>query len=87
MCSRFASACSAPQLSQEQVVTGMCIGVVGGRSNGIITSSFARLRPNLSKTLVDFAKRYVPDFPFTSIQVNKNYLSALHVDKNNLGPR
>ena len=28
----------------------------------------------------------VPDFKFTSIQVNKNYLSALHVDKNNLGP-
>eukprot|EP01047_Picozoa_sp_COSAG01_P032250 COSAG01_NODE_2322_length_7910_cov_16.209960_8_plen_329_part_00 len=26
------------KLSQEQVVTGMCIGVVGGRSNGIITS-------------------------------------------------
>jgi hypothetical protein len=67
-------------------VTGMCIGVVGGRSNGIITSSFARLRPNLSETLVKFAKKYVPDFPFTSIQVNKNYLSALHVDKNNLGP-
>ena len=27
------------KLNNEQVVTGMCIGVVGGRSNGIITSS------------------------------------------------
>eukprot|EP01047_Picozoa_sp_COSAG01_P032249 COSAG01_NODE_2322_length_7910_cov_16.209960_7_plen_86_part_00 len=44
-------------------------------------ASFARLRPNLSKTLVNFATKYVPGFPFTSIQVNKNYLSALHVDK------
>ena len=74
------------KLSNEQVVTGMCIGVVGGRSNGIVTSSFARRRPNLSATLVAFATKYVPDFRFTSIQVNKNYLSALHVDKNNLGP-
>ena len=25
-------------------------------------------------------------FDFTSIQVNKNYAAAMHVDKNNLGP-
>ena len=27
-----------------------------------------------------------PEFCFTSVQVNKNYASALHVDKNNCGP-
>ena len=31
-------------------------------------------------------KQAKPDFKFTSIQVNKNYLSALHVDSNNMGP-
>ena len=65
----------------------MCLGVVHGRKEGIVSSSFGRKRPNLTKTLVNFAKAALPkDFHFTSIQVNKNYLSALHVDKNNLGP-
>ena len=73
--------------TQNQLVTGMCLGVVNARSNGIVASAFGRTRPNLTKTLVNFAKKYVPGFAFTSIQVNKNYLSALHVDKNNLGPR
>lgn len=72
--------------SQDQEVTGMCLGVVNARSNGVVASSFGRNRPNLTKTLVNFAKLAVPDFNFTSIQVNKNYLSAMHVDKNNLGP-
>eukprot|EP01043_Picozoa_sp_COSAG02_P002080 COSAG02_NODE_46_length_45443_cov_36.731497_32_plen_1137_part_00 len=72
--------------SQDQEVTGMCLGVVNARSNGVVASSFGRNRPNLTKTLVNFAKLAVPEFNFTSIQVNKNYLSAMHVDKNNLGP-
>jgi hypothetical protein len=72
--------------SKDQEVTGMCLGVVNARSNGVVASSFGRNRTNLTKTLVNFAKLAVPDFNFTSIQVNKNYLSAMHVDKNNLGP-
>ena len=96
--------------TQNQEVTGMCLGVVNARSNGVVSSSFGRLRPNLTKTLCNFAKTAVPDFHFTSIQVspracavatvwgnevgcslaravrqvNKNYMSALHVDKNNV---
>ena len=72
--------------SEDQEVTGMCLGVINGRSHGIVASSFGRNRPNLTKTLCNFARLAVPDFNFTSIQVNKNYLSAMHVDKNNLGP-
>ena len=74
------------KISDDQIVRGMCIGVVGGRAHGIITSKYARQRPHLTASLVNFAKKYAPDFPFTSIQVNKNYMSAMHVDKNNLGP-
>ena len=74
------------KLTAEQEIRGMCIGVVGGRANGIITSKFVRQRPNLTRTLVNFCKQHNPGFVFTSIQVNKNYLSAMHVDKNNLGP-
>ena len=42
--------------SQDQEVTGMCLGVVNARSNGVVASSFGRNRPNLTKTLVNFAK-------------------------------
>jgi hypothetical protein len=34
---------------------------------------------------VRFARQHVPHFDFTSVQVNKNYESALHCDRNNLG--
>ena len=42
-------------------------------------------RPNLTKLLVAYGRQNCPGFAFTSIQVNKNYRSALHVDRNNLG--
>ena len=95
--------------SADQVVTGMCLGVLKmmsqvrappsmataamrgrlaerGPLQGIVASVNTRRRPNLTQTLVNFARRSVgADFKFTSIQVNKNYLSALHVDKNNHG--
>ena len=32
------------------------------------------------------AKKYVPDFEYTSIQINKNFAGALHVDRGNVGP-
>ena len=43
-------------------------------------------RPNITDLLVRYMKQAKPEFKFTSIQVNKNYLSALHVDSNNMGP-
>merc|ERR1719271_1535675 len=41
--------------------------------------------PWLSRLLAGFGHHANPDFPFTSIQVNVNYASRPHVDKNNLG--
>jgi nucleotide-binding universal stress UspA family protein len=79
--------------------TSMCMGVVyswrtsntgfaGGAAgdNGVIASCHTQGRPNLSKLLANYCKVNRPGFPFTSIQVNKNYESALHCDKKNLGP-
>jgi hypothetical protein len=54
---------------------------VNGRNVGEIASLHAHKRPNLTQTLVNFAKRALPGFNFTSIQVNKNYLSAMHVSE------
>lgn len=48
-------------------------------------SRATRERPILARLLTDFVKHEVPDFEFTSIQVNKDYAAALHVDKNNAG--
>eukprot|EP01048_Picozoa_sp_COSAG05_P012980 COSAG05_NODE_1341_length_5140_cov_4.176949_6_plen_517_part_00 len=73
------------KMRADQVISGMCLGVVNARANGIVVSSFALDRPRLTELLARFAKQYVPDFKFTSIQVNKNYMSAMHCDKNNLG--
>ena len=67
-------------------VRGMCLGCVNARGGGIIASSHTRKMPRLAKLLVEFGRRSLPaDFTFTSIQVNKNYMSAMHVDKSNLG--
>jgi hypothetical protein len=41
--------------------------------------------PWLTKLLIGALRAIAPDFPFSSIQLNYNYASRPHVDKNNLG--
>jgi hypothetical protein len=48
-------------------------------------SSFSRRFPWLTRLLVAFCHKEQPGFKFTSIQVNVNYASRPHVDRNNLG--
>lgn len=67
-------------------IRGMCLGCVHARGQGPVQSASTRAYPSLTRLLVRFAKRCVPGIAFTSIQVNKNYMSALHVDKGNAGP-
>lgn len=38
------------------------------------------------KICTQIAKKYAPKFAFTSIQINKNFNGALHVDSRNVGP-
>lgn len=54
--------------------------------DGVIASCHTQGRPNLCKLLARYCEANRPGFKFTSIQVNKNYESALHCDKKNLGP-
>ena len=72
----------------DQLLHGMVIGAVACRTTGAVrTSKQMRERPMLTKLLVQFATQSVDkDFAFSSIQVNKNYASALHCDLNNKGP-
>lgn len=69
---------------QEQ--RGCCVGALGARWRGIIPGKSSIVFPEFTKVLVAFAKKHgPPGFKFTSIQINKNYASGLHVDKNNMG--
>ena len=63
---------------------GFAGGVAGG--NGLIMSGHIQGRSNIARLLAGFAAQACPGFTFTSIQVNKNYESDMHCDKNNLGP-
>ena len=68
-------------------VRSACVGLVGARSHGVVASQFARSRPSLTRELVRFGRHFLPSsFKFTSIQLNHNFASALHVDDYNSGP-
>ena len=68
-------------------VRSACVGVVAARSHGVMASSFSRSRPGLTRELVRFGKAHLPaGFKFTSIQLNHNFSSELHVDDYNAGP-
>ena len=70
--------------AEDDSQEGMCLGVVcawrtaatgfaGGCAggNGVICSCHAQGRPNLAVLLAAFARKWKPEFRFTSIQVNK----------------
>ena len=71
--------------SQEGDVLGMCLGMTECWFRGPMPSRHTRERPNLCRLLCDFARRELPGFHFTSIQVNKDYAAELHVDKKDAG--
>jgi len=64
---------------------GMCLGRTANWNGVACLSARTRGREKLTRMLCDFARREVPTHHFTSIQVNKDYMAALHVDKNNVG--
>lgn len=65
---------------------GMCLGALKSWCKGVNLSSATSEHPHLARLCCDLIRAAKPDFLFTSIQVNKNYASALHVDSGNLGP-
>lgn len=69
----------------NKTLVGMPLGVINTR-HGIKSSAITYPRQNLVKLLSHWVREAHPGFCFTSIQVNKNTLCDLHVDKSNLGP-
>jgi len=66
-------------------IYGMCLGMTECYFRGPMPSRATRASPRLAQLLCEFVRRERPGFTFTSIQVNKDYASALHVDKNDAG--
>ena len=66
-------------------VLGFNLGVTNGRGNGAIVGNAIIEREVLADFLGRFIQQHKPEFPYSSIQVNKNVPCNLHVDKNNLG--
>jgi len=64
-------------------IYGMLLGLYAFGDVGC--SSGTARHPWLTQLLVEFLHANKPGFPCTSIQVNKNYASRPHVDRNNLG--
>jgi hypothetical protein len=68
---------------------GFCLGIVFSWNGGhgwrlSRLSKSAKYKPLLEKGL-ELMKSYDPDFECTSIQFNKNYRIAKHIDGNNVG--
>jgi len=41
---------------------------------------------NLTRLVCAWTAKELPDFPFSSLQINYNYAAKKHVDGNNIGP-
>lgn len=68
----------------KKVIQGMVVGLyVYGEKIGLTSATYKF--PWLAKLLAKFGRQAHPDFCFTSVQVNINYASRPHVDRNNLG--
>lgn len=65
-------------------VQGLLLGLYVFGGNVGVSSATTR-HSWLSRLLVGAVRRANPDFRFTSIQLNYNYASRPHIDKNNLG--
>lgn len=65
-------------------IQAMVLGMYSyGGSIGVSAGTIRH--PWLTRLLVGALRKVAPDFPFTSIQLNYNYSTRPHVDKNNLG--
>lgn len=76
----------------DKSIYGFCLGTVnyrGQKSVGYKTmgpSKYNKQFPILLNLLVDMMDKCDPEFEYTTIQINKNFSSTPHVDKNNVGP-
>ena len=62
------------------------LGVIRSRNETVWTSPATEEFPYVTLVLARWMKQHVPDFPCTSISVNKDYAGRMHRDAFNAGP-
>lgn len=67
-------------------IKALCLGAVRTYSGDVTCSRWTRRLPTIARLLAKFAAQGIPEFKYTSIQLNMNYCAKLHVDANNVGP-
>jgi len=80
---------AAGSRAEEEEATGprsMPLGLVLSWRLGVGVSRFTGVQEELTRLLCVSVRSAQPNFPFTSLQVNKNHMFALHVDNRNVGP-
>jgi len=73
---RIASAAGVAADSQQDL--WLCVGMQ--------LSAVSQNFQNLVKLVCAWTTKELPDFPFSSLQINYNYAARKHVDGNNIGP-
>lgn len=81
----WASQCRPNVQRAGEQVRGVCYGVVWARARGPCVSAQTIRNPEVVKMLTKLARDALPAVTFSSIQVNKSYAAALHLDANNEG--
>lgn len=67
-------------------VRGFVVGVIRPHLAPPTLSRFTRAHPSLARDIARWVRQTAPDAVFSSVQVNYNYASKKHVDRNNVGP-
>ena len=72
--------------AEEAPRQGLSLGLNLAYCRGVGVSRLTQPNDHLVRLLCSFLRTAMPDFSFTSMQVNKDHASALHLDASNLGP-
>jgi hypothetical protein len=75
--------------TEGEEVRSLTTGVIPSRRAGkICVAEASTQRPRLTRLLVEFGKRHIPErsFRFNAITINKDLEANLHTDRSNFGP-
>ena len=78
---------SRPNVTPDHApyISAFPIGIVLNYSKGLCCSRTMKAWPRLSHLLTTWFAQQMPEFKFTTIQLNRNYGAKMHVDGNNHG--
>ena len=70
---------------KKDKITGENITRTPSKYKGLYHTKVKDLNPHLEELFMSFSQQYFPDFNWTQVQMNKNYLCPPHFDSKNVG--